>query len=136
MGGRAFWRKILDGAAVGSVAHRKMRRRPSVGLALVCLGAGLAACSPQDAADAVAYRAAEQVAGPIVSGYMQPAQAAGVTQCLLRAASGDELRALAQDIGTSGGSRPRENVLALASRPTAKACIASAGLPQLPGAGL
>lgn len=136
MGGRAHWRMPLDGAPVGAVAQRKLRRGLSAGLAFVLLTAGLSACSPQEAADAVAYRAAEQVAGPIVSGYMQPAQAAGVTQCLLRAASGDELRALAQDIGTSGGSRPRENLLALASRPAARTCIANAGLPQLPGAGL
>lgn len=101
--------------------------------ALLSLGLGLvAACSPQQAVDAVSYRAAEQVAGPIVSSYMQPAQAAGVTQCLLRAASGDELRSLAQDIGTSGGTRPRENLAALAARPQARACILAAGLPQLP----
>lgn len=92
----------------------------------------LAACSPQQAADAVARQAAESVTLAIVSGYMQPAQAEGVTRCLLDAASPGEIRALAQDVGTSGGSRPRANVMALATYPAARACITAAGLPQLP----
>ena len=128
-------RKTLGGIPAGTRAQSLARRLSGLGLAAMLM-AGLSACSPQEAADAVAYRAAEQVAGPIVSRYMQPAQAAGVTQCVLRAASGDELRSLAQDIGTRGGSRPQENLFALAARPAARQCILSAGLPQLPGVGL
>lgn len=100
------------------------------GLGALCLA--LAACSPQDAADAVVRQAAGSVAQPIVEGHMQPAQAEGVTRCLLDAASPAELRALAQDVGTTGGTRPRANVLALGTRPAARSCIAAAGLPQLP----
>lgn len=128
-------RKTFGGAPAGTPAQGFARSFSGLGFAAILMGS-LAACSPQEAADAVAYRAAEQVAGPIVSQYMQPAQAAGVTQCLLRAASGDELRSLAQDIGTSGGTRPRASLLALASRPEARSCILAAGLPLLPGAGL
>lgn len=113
-----------------SAAASLLQLRPA-GLAAGGLLALLAACSPQDAADSVVRSAAERVALPIVAGYMQPAQAEGVTRCLLDAASAGEIRALAQDIGTTGGARPRNNVLALATYPAARACIGRAGLPQL-----
>lgn len=106
-------------------------RRACWAMGMVCLA--LAACSPQDAANSVVRQAAGSVTQPIVEGYMLPAQAEGVTRCLLDAASIEEMRALAQDVGTTGGTRPRANVLALGTRPAARACIAAAGLPQLPG---
>lgn len=118
--------RILAPAALSGA----LARRAGWGLALGLL---LAACSPQEAADSVVRQAAGSVAQPFVEAYMQPAQAEGVTRCLLDAASQDELRALAQDVGTTGGTRPRANVLALGTRPAARACIAAAGLPQLPG---
>lgn len=124
---------MLWGLPDRHVVPRAARRvvGPRIGFACLAL---MAACSPQSAADAVLRQAAGSVVQPIVEGWMQPAQAEGVTRCLLDAAQPDELRALAQDVGTTGGTRPRAGVLTLGSRPAARACIGAAGLPQIPGA--
>lgn len=121
---------------LGAGGLKRFWAKGAVSRPLACAAAlaALAACSPQDAADAVARQAAASVAIPLVERFMQPAQAAGVVNCLLDAATPSEIRGLAQNVGTSGGTIPLQTLITVASRPQAISCVASAGLPRLPGA--
>ena len=101
------------------------------GAALILIGA-LAACSPQQVIEDATRQTAGSVVQPILARHMQAAQADGVTRCILDAASLEELRGLAQDVGAYDSPRARSSVAALGQRPAALACINAAGLPQLP----
>lgn len=90
----------------------------------------LAACSPQAAIDDVTRRAAETVVQPILETRLSPAQAAGVSRCVIDHATPAETRALARNVGTRGGTVPEADILAIAARPDTRACIAAAGLPH------
>ncbi len=99
----------------------------------VCLAALilLAACDPAELADKAMKRTAETVVFPVVNIDMpgEPAQLA--TDCIVNAASPDELRLLARDVGVEAGTSTKATIRQIALRPAAQACFAAAGLPAV-----
>ena len=76
----------------------------------------LAACDPQQIADKAVARTAQAVITPV----MGPQAAL----CIVEAAEPAELRALAVDYGVEAGTTTIANIMAIAKRPQAAACIA------------
>ncbi|NGM47316.1 hypothetical protein G5B31_17400 [Rhodobacter sp. SGA-6-6] len=91
----------------------------------------LAACDPQAMADNTARRAAADVVEAVVMREMPAAPAKAATECILQAASIEEVRALAADFGVEAGTLTKENIRNLATRPAAKACFAASGVPPV-----
>jgi hypothetical protein len=102
-----------------------------VAIAVVVL---LPACDPQVFADKTMRQVAESVVFPVVNVDMpaEPAQAA--TDCILNAASAEEIRLLARDVGVEAGTSTKATIRDIALRPAAQACFAAAGVPPLTGA--
>jgi hypothetical protein len=99
------------------------------GLALVLVLA--AACSPQEALDKVTRRTAESVVTPVVNVNMPLGLAQAATDCILDAATPDEINILARDVGVEAGSSTRATIRTIALRPGAQACYAAAGVPPI-----
>jgi hypothetical protein len=106
-----------------------MTRFPLIA-ALVALPV-LAACDPQEMADKVTRRTAGEVVEAVVVREMPAAPAKAATECILQAASIEEIRALARDIGVEAGTQTKENIRNLALRPAATACFAASGVPPV-----
>lgn len=99
-----------------------MRR---AGLLLLGLMIGaLAACSPTDMADKVGRRAAETVVLPVVSDRMPGGNGSAVARCIIDAASAEDIKLLARDVGVVAGSSTTATVLRIAAQPNARDCIA------------
>ncbi|WP_374644684.1 hypothetical protein [Tabrizicola sp.] len=100
------------------------------GAALLVLLA-LSACDPAEMADKAVRRTAESVVFPVVNVDMpaDPAQAA--TNCILDAASPDELRLLARDVGVEAGTSTKATIRDIALRPAAQACFAAHAVPPI-----
>ena len=91
--------------------------------ALICLAVlALAACNPQEVADKVVARTAENVIAPVVG-----PQAA---LCIVEGADPAELRAIAVDYGVEAGTTTVANITRIATRPKVAACIAQAALAR------
>lgn len=84
----------------------------------------LAGCDPQVVADKVAARTAEAVIAPVVGDQ--------ATRCIVDNASPAELRGLAVDVGVEAGTTTLANIRAIAARPATLACLAAAGVAQVP----
>ncbi len=97
----------------------------------LCLVCALAACSPQEAIDKVARRSAETVVTPVVNVNMPLGLAQAATDCILDAATQDEINLLARDVGVEAGTSTKATIRAIALRPSAQACYASAGVPPI-----
>jgi hypothetical protein len=93
--------------------------------------ATLLACSPQEAADKVTRRAAESVITPVVNVNMPLGKAQAATDCILQAATQDEINLLARDLGVEAGTSTKATIRAIALRPAAAACYAAAGVPPI-----
>lgn len=91
----------------------------------------LAACDPQAMADNTTRRAAADVVEAVVIREMPAAPAKAATECILQAASIEEVRALAADYGVEAGTLTKENIRNLAMRPAAQACFAASGVPPV-----
>ena len=104
------------------------RLMPPIFLVLLAL----AACSPQQAADAVMRRTAETVVTPVLDDYMTGPQAMAATPCVLDAATSDELVLLSRDVAVMPGTSTVQTVLTIAARPAAQSCLAATGTPPLP----
>ncbi len=91
----------------------------------------LAACSPQEALDKVARRTAETVVTPVVNVNMPLGLAQAATDCILNAATQDEIDILARDVGVEAGTSTKATIRAIALRPGARACYAAAGVPPI-----
>lgn len=89
-----------------------MSRYPLVLSALL-----LAACDPQDVADQTVRRAAAEVVEAVVVREMPAAPAAAATECILQAASIEEQRALARDLGVEAGTQSKHTIRTLGLRP-------------------
>lgn len=91
----------------------------------------LAACDPAELADKAVRRTAESVVFPVVNIDMpaDPAQAA--TNCILDAASPDELRLLARDVGVEAGTSTKATIREIALRPAAQGCFAAHSVPPI-----
>ncbi len=91
----------------------------------------LSACDPAEMADKAVRRTAESVVFPVVNIDMpaDPAQAA--TNCILDAASPDELRLLARDVGVEAGTSTKATIRDIALRPAAQACFSAHAVPPI-----
>jgi hypothetical protein len=93
----------------------------------------LPACSPQVFADKTARQIAETVVFPVVNLDMPAGPAQAATKCILDAATPEEIRLLARDVGVEAGTSTKATIRAIALRPVAQTCFAGAGVPPLVG---
>jgi hypothetical protein len=105
-------------------------------LTRVCLFAlaavvGLAACDPAELADKALRRAASSVVFPVVNIDMPAGPAQAATDCILNAASPDEVQLLARDVGVEAGTSTKATIRTIALRPAAQACYAANGVPRI-----
>lgn len=98
---------------------------------LLLLPLALAACDPAELADKAVRRTAESVVMPVVNLDMPAGPAQAATACILDAASPDELRLLARDVGVEAGTSTKATIRSIALRPAAQACFAAQGVPPL-----
>jgi hypothetical protein len=99
---------------------------------LIALAAlALAACDPAEVVDSAVKRTAHTVVFPVVNVDMPADPARAATNCILDAASPDELRLLARDVGVEAGSSTKATIRDIALRPAAQACFAASGVPPI-----
>ena len=98
---------------------------------LLLLPFALAACDPAEMADKAMRRTAETVVMPVVNVNMPAGPAEAATRCILDAASPDEVRLLARDVGVEAGSSTKATIRTIALRPAAQACFAAQGVPPI-----
>lgn len=91
----------------------------------------LAACDPGELADKAVRRTAESVVFPVVNIDMPADPAHAATDCILNAASPEELRLLARDVGVEAGTSTKATIRSIALRPGAQACFTAAGVPPV-----
>lgn len=91
----------------------------------------VAACDPAELADSAVRRAAETVVFPVVNLDMPAGPAQAATDCILNAASPDELRLLARDVGVEAGTSTKATIRDIALRPAARACFAASSVPEV-----
>lgn len=98
---------------------------------LLIAGLGLAACDPAEVADKALRRAAASVVFPVVNVDMPAGPAQTATECILTAASPDEWRLLARDVGVEAGTSTKATIRDIALRPAAQACFAAGSVPPI-----
>ncbi len=91
----------------------------------------LSACSPQVFADKTMRQVAETVVIPVVNVDMPAGPAKAAANCILDAASPDEIRLLARDVGVVAGTSTKATIRDIALRPGAQACYAANGVPPI-----
>ncbi len=91
----------------------------------------LAACDPGELADKAVRRTAASVVFPVVNLDMPAGPAQSATDCIVNAASPDEARLLARDVGVEAGSSTKATIRGIALRPEVQACFTAAGVPPL-----
>lgn len=96
---------------------------------ITCLLA--AACNPTGVLDSALKRTAHSVVFPVVNIDMPAEPARLATNCILDAASTEELRLLARDVGVEAGSATKSTIRAIAVRPAAQSCFAANGVPPI-----
>lgn len=92
---------------------------------------GLAACDPAELVQDTLKRTAHSVVFPVVNIDMPAEPARKATKCILDAASEEELRLLARDVGVEAGSSTKATIRSIALRPAAQACFAANGVPPI-----
>jgi len=98
---------------------------------LLAAGLALSACDPAELADSAMRRAASSVVFPVVNIDMPAGPAQAATDCILGAASPDELQLLARDVGVEAGTSTKATIRAIAVRPEAQSCYAANGVPPV-----
>ena len=93
----------------------------------------LVACDPAELVDSALKRTAYSVVFPVVNVDMPGEVARKATNCILDAASPDELRLLARDVGVEAGTATKGTIRDIARRPAAQACFSANGVPPLVG---
>jgi hypothetical protein len=93
----------------------------------------LAACDPGELVDNALRRTAFSVVNPVVNIDMPAEPARLATNCILDAASQDELRLLARDVGVEAGTATKATIRDIAVRPAAQSCYAANGVPPVMG---
>lgn len=112
-----------------------MIRQMNRGGAALCLGLALAGCTAQQATDAVLRQTAQTVVTPVLDDFLPGPQAVAATDCVLVAATSQDLRLLSRDVGVVAGTSTVQTVLGIAARPAAQACLAQSGISGLPALG-
>ena len=102
--------------------------RPLAALAAMAL---LAACDPGELADKALRRTAETVVFPVVNIDMPADPARVATNCILDAATPEEIQVLARDVGVEAGTSTKATIRAIALRPAAQACFAANSIPPV-----
>jgi hypothetical protein len=92
---------------------------------------GLAACDPAEVFDSALKRTAFSVVNPVVNIDMLAEPARLATNCILDAASQEELKLLARDVGVEAGTQTRATIREIALRPAAQSCYAANGVPPV-----
>lgn len=101
-------------------------------LALALLsGVALGACDTTNFVDQALKRPAYSVVFPVVNIDMPAEPARLATNCILGAATQDELRLLTRDVGVEAGTATKATIRQIAVRPTAQSCFAANGVPPL-----
>jgi hypothetical protein len=103
-----------------------------IGLSLAMVLA-LTACDPAELVGSALRRTAYTVVFPVVNVDMPAEPARKATNCILDAASQDELRLLVRDVGVEAGTATTATIRQIALRPAAQACFAANGVPPLLG---
>lgn len=108
-------------------------RARAVGRMIFALGAAmtLPACDPAELVQDTLKRTAHTVVFPVVNIDMPADPARRATKCILDAASEDELRLLARDVGVEAGTATKATIRQIALRPAAQACFAANGVPPI-----
>ena len=96
---------------------------------LACLM--LAACDPAEVMDSALKRTAYTVVYPVVNIDLPGEPARLATNCVLDAASPDELELLARDVGVEAGTSTKATIRSIALRPAAQSCFAANGVPPV-----
>ncbi|RYI33696.1 MAG: hypothetical protein EON48_02650 [Acetobacteraceae bacterium] len=91
----------------------------------------LTACDPAEVVDSALRRTAFTVVNPVVSIDMPAEPARNATNCILDAASEEELKLLARDVGVEAGTSTKANIRGIAVRPAAQACYSANGVPPV-----
>ncbi len=97
----------------------------------LCAAILVAACDPVETADQLIRETARSVIVPVLAETMPMPQAAAGADCIISAATPDELRSLAADIGNAAGTRTVANIAALATRPQVVNCFVTKSVPSL-----
>lgn len=93
----------------------------------------LAACDPGELVDSALKRTAHSVVFPVVNIDMPAEPARLATNCILDAASQEELQLLARDVGVEAGTATKATIRQIAVRPAAQSCFAASGVPPVVG---
>ena len=91
----------------------------------------LAACDPAELVDSALKRTAHTVVFPVVNIDMPAEPARLATNCILDAASQNELELLARDVGVEAGTSTKATIRGIAVRPAAQACFAANVVPPV-----
>lgn len=91
----------------------------------------LAACDPAEVFDSALQRTAHSVVFPVVNIDMPAEPARLATKCILDAASEEELKLLARDVGVEAGTATKATIRTIALRPAAQACFSANGIPPI-----
>jgi hypothetical protein len=91
----------------------------------------LAACDPAEVVDDALTRTAHTVVFPVVNIDMPAEPARLATKCILEAATEDELKLLARDVGVEAGTSTKATIREIAVRQAAQACFAANGVPPV-----
>jgi hypothetical protein len=100
-------------------------------LAIFLAALALAACDPAEFFDSALKRTAYSVVFPVVNIDMPGDPARLATNCILDAASPDELKLLARDVGVEAGTATKATIREIALRPAAQTCFAANGVPPI-----
>lgn len=106
-------------------------RAVKVKLFPLCVLVALAACDPAELVDSALKRTAHTVVFPVVNIDMPAEPARLATNCILDAASQNELELLARDVGVEAGTSTKATIRGIAVRPAAQACFAANGVPPV-----
>jgi hypothetical protein len=97
----------------------------------LCSGLVLVGCDPTEVFGDALKRTAFSVVNPVVNIDMPAEPARLATNCILDAASQEELKLLARDVGVEAGTQTRATIREIALRPAAQSCYAANGVPPV-----
>ena len=93
--------------------------------------AALSACDPAEVVDSALKRTAYTVVYPVVNIDLPGEPARLATNCILDAASAEEVKLLARDVGVEAGTATKATIRMIALRPAAQSCFAANGVPPV-----
>ncbi|WP_137111278.1 hypothetical protein [Rhodobacter sp. SY28-1] len=111
------------------IVKKQLQRSGQISLCILLL----AACDPAELVNDTLKRTAHTVVFPVVNIDMPAEPARKATKCILDAASENELRLLARDVGVEAGTATKATIREIALRPAAQSCFAANGVPPLVG---